>query len=177
MGERSHPRDAPRNRQLEASEAEGKGTGRLKPGLRTIAGVITEETYAALLAMRREREIPTMSKAVGEALREWALTRSVEGFKPQRTPDQGTGASGIDSGLKPGHVRVVAIQPWAEVRGLVREVVQDGLRVRVVLEDGGDTFAVVMPDAPCIIEIQVGMTVAIMRTDDAGREYVVRTLD
>ena len=162
---------------MDASGEEGTGTGKLKPGLRTVAGVISEEAHAALLALRRERGISTMSKAVGEALREWAGVREADGFKPGGAAERADGTPGGGSSLNPAEPRDVTLSPWQEVRGRVTRVTEDGPRVQVSLEDGGDVMGIHLPGPRRKPELRVGTRVAILRTDEPGREYIVRTLD
>lgn len=81
------------------------------------------------------------------------------------------------SSVKPAEPRQVTLSPWQEVRGLVREITEDERKVRVVLEDGGDVIVVGLPAPTQGPPIQVGTTVAILRTDEPGREYLVRTSD
>lgn len=164
---------------MDASGEEGTGTGKLKPGLRTVAGVVTEETHAALLALRRERGIATISKAVGEALREWAGLREADGFKPEAAADRVEGTPGGGPSLRPAETREVTLSPWQEVRGRVRMVAEDGPRVQISLENenGGDEMGIRLPGPRREPELRVGARVAILRTDEPGREYIVRTLD
>ncbi len=162
---------------MDTAEEEGRNTGKLKPGQRTAAGVVTQDVYDALLALQRRRRIPTISKTVGEALREWARQSDGGGLKPDAGGGGNLGTSDTGDGLKPTQPRDVTLSPWQEVRGLVREVREEGDGVRVVLEERGDLVALRLPRTPPGPRIREGATVAILRTDGAGPEFVVRTLD
>lgn len=159
-----------------AAAEEARGTGQLKAGRRTVAGVVTQEVYDALVALRRERGIPTMSQAVGDVLQEWARAGPSAGREPHETLDPRRRASAAEPGFKPTAAREVTLQPWEEVRGVVRDIEQDGPRVRIVLQDGVDTVALNMPMGPRGPPVETGARVAILRTD-GPREYVVRILD
>ncbi len=138
--------------------------------------MVTEETHGALLALKVERRITTMSKTVGEALWEWTKTRAARSFKLYAASAERIEASGDVSGLEPTEVREVSLQPWQEVRGLVKEWTEEGLEVRVVLEDQGDVLVIRLPGPPRRPLVEVGARVAILRTDHLAMEYVVRVL-
>lgn len=162
---------------MDAAEEEGRNTGKLKPGQRTVAGVVTQDVYDSLLALQRQRRIPTISKTVGEALREWARQSEGGGLKPDAAGGADVGTSGNTNGLKPTQPREVTLSPWQEVRGLLREVQEEGDGVRFVLEERGDLVALRLPRTLQGPRIRGGATVAILRTDGPGPEFVVRTLD
>ena len=59
--------------------------GRLRPGYEKVAGVVTSEIYRELLAFQTERNLPSLSQAVGQALREWRQERR----RAVQNPDNG----------------------------------------------------------------------------------------
>jgi len=50
-------------------------TGRLRKGYSRVAGVVRVEVMEELERLRRERNIPTMSQSLGDALDEWLRLR------------------------------------------------------------------------------------------------------
>ena len=159
---------------MDAPDEEGSPTGKLKPGQWTVAGVVTQDVFDALTALRAERGIPTTSKAVGEALREWAHARATAGFKPLAGGGGTPAGSGGDTGLKPSESREVTLSSWQEIRGRVTEIADEGRHMRLALEDKGSVVVVHLPASFRAPGVRVGATVAILRTDDPVREYLVR---
>lgn len=147
----------------------------MRAGLRTIAGVVTQDVYDRLLALQRERGIPTVSRAVGVALEEWAMGSPSGSLKPGADEDEGDEASGVNPSLKPAESREVTLSPWQEVRGLVKEVQVEGQHLCVVLEDRGGLLAIRLPNAVGGSRIAPGTRVAILRTD-APPGYAVRPM-
>ncbi len=150
---------------MDAKDEEAGRTGKLREGLRTVAGVVTQDVYDRLLALQRERGIPTMSRVVGIALQEWAQGMASGGFKLGAGEEEGVEGSGGNRSLKPAEPRDATLSPWQEVRGLVTEVRQEGQHLCVVLGDRGDLLAVRLPNAVGGPRIAPGARVAILRTD------------
>jgi hypothetical protein len=69
----------PRRRTARFEHSDGEGviapTGRLRPGYVRIAGVVRGEVKVALLELLLERDLPSLSQAVGLALEEWCTLR------------------------------------------------------------------------------------------------------
>jgi len=162
---------------VDTPDEEGTPTGKLKAGRRTVAGVVTQDVFDALTAFRAERGIPTTSRAVGEALGEWVLARAAGRLKPLTDRGESPGTSAGDTGFKPLESREVTLSAWQEVRGRVTEIADEGQRVRLALEDGRGVVLLRLPAALREPDVRVGAHVAILRTDEPGREYVGRTLD
>lgn len=160
---------------MDAEDEEASRTGKLRAGLRTVAGVVTQDVYDRLLAQQRERGIPTMSRVVGFALQEWARGMASSGFRPGAVEEEGVEVSGGNMSLKPAEPREATLSPWQEVRGLVKEVRQEGQHLCVVLRDGGDLLAVRLPKAVGGPRIAPGSRIAILRTDTPPG-YVMRPL-
>jgi len=49
--------------------------GQLRPGLRKVWGVVSDEAYAELVRFQAERGLPNLCRTVGAAVGEWARTR------------------------------------------------------------------------------------------------------
>ncbi len=160
---------------MDAKDEEASCTGKLRTGLRTVAGVVAQDVYDRLLALQRDRGISTMSRVVGVALQEWARGMVSSGFTPGADEGEGVEVSGGYQSLKPEEPREATLSPWQEVRGLVRGVRQDGQHLCVVLADSGDLLAVRLPKAVGGPRIAPGSRIAILRTDTPPG-YVVRPL-
>ncbi len=57
-------------------------TGKLRAGLARVAGVATVEVVEELRKLMTEQGLPTFSKAVGVALKEWLLLRRTRAINP-----------------------------------------------------------------------------------------------
>ena len=69
-------------------EAVETPTGRLRAGYVRVAGVATVEAYRELERLRGERELPTISKALGVALEAWLETRRSGVTNPGRAAEE-----------------------------------------------------------------------------------------
>ena len=78
--------------------------------------------------------------------------------------------------MKPSESREVILSAWQEVCGRVTEIADEGRQVRLAL-DGKGVVLVRLPATFRAPGIRTGGMVAILRTDDPGREYLVRALD
>ena len=65
--------------------------GQLRPGLRKIWGVVSDEAYAELLRFEAERDLPNLCQTVGAAIGEWARTRRGRVRNPSEDPAAGGG--------------------------------------------------------------------------------------
>ena len=108
---------------MDTSGEEGIPTGRLRPGHRTVAGVVADDVYAALRRSQDERGLPSMSRAVGEALLAWARGRAEPPAGVERSSAGEPPAESTDVGdaLKPPEVPL-ALEPWQEVAGRIIRV-------------------------------------------------------
>jgi hypothetical protein len=73
-------------------------SGRLRPGLEKVAGVVPVEVRDALVELQRTRGLPSMSRAVGEALTEWWASRADAVLNPGPRPTALAGP-GPDGGV------------------------------------------------------------------------------
>jgi hypothetical protein len=92
---------------VDAREEKGEGdaAGRLKPGQRTVAGVVTDDVYEALLRFQRDLGLSSMSRAVGRALLDWTAHA---GFKPRAGEADPVASPGAPEGLKLAETRAAA---------------------------------------------------------------------
>ena len=77
-------------------------------------------------------------------------------------------------GLKPADARAVELESWQEVRGIVREVVRQGVSMRLIVDGAGGAVAITLPASAGCDNLTKGTRVAILRTDEPTREYVIR---
>ncbi|HLE45364.1 MAG TPA: hypothetical protein VI915_00025 [Thermoplasmata archaeon] len=159
------------------AEAEGGETiGRLRPGFRSVAGVVPDDVYEALVRLR-ESEGLTMSQAVGRVLTGWQRARHAPraGLEPTEGARTTRETADPGRGLEPTETRTVAMGAWQEVVGIVRAVEASPAGLRIVLQDPVGSFAVALPGEPVGHDLLVpGTRVGILRTDRVGAEYVVR---
>lgn len=93
-----------------------------------------------------------------------------------RPKAEGTTTPGRESDLSSRPVEVI-LNPWEEVTGTVGEVVTVGNGLRVTLETPDGRAVLILgkqPRGPN--RLTRGARVAILRTDDPAREYVVRRI-
>jgi len=65
--------------------------GQLRPGLRKIWGIVSDEAYAELVRFQAERGLPNLCQTVGTVVREWARTRRSGVQNPSEEPAVGAG--------------------------------------------------------------------------------------
>jgi hypothetical protein len=161
---------------VDTSGEEGIPTGRLRPGHRTVAGVVADDLYAALRRLQDERGLPSMSRAVGEALLAWAMGRaerptSVErsstGEPPEESTDAGDALNPLEAPL--------ALEPWQEVTGRIVRITDEDRGFRVVLATPTGSIAVSLGTRPTGASLVEGHRVAILRTEGSPG-WVVRSL-
>jgi len=73
-------------------------SGRLRPGFGRIAGIARVEALEELLRFREERNLPTRSQALCEALQEWYLAR-LSGLLTPRTGPETPATAGMPQGV------------------------------------------------------------------------------
>ena len=65
--------------------------GQLRPGLRKVWGVVSDEAYAELVRFQAERGLPNVCQTVGAAVEEWARTRRGGVLNPSEEAAEGGG--------------------------------------------------------------------------------------
>jgi len=66
--------------------------GQLRPGLRKVWGVVSDEAYSELLRFQTERGLPNLCQTVGSAVGEWARIRRNGVLNPSEEPTLGGSA-------------------------------------------------------------------------------------
>jgi hypothetical protein len=61
--------------------------GQLRPGLRKVWGVVSDDAYAELVRFQAERGLPNLCQTVGAAIGEWAQTRRNGVLNPSEEPE------------------------------------------------------------------------------------------
>ena len=63
--------------------------GQLRPGLRKVWGVVSDDAFAELVRFQAERGLPNLCQTVGAAVEEWARTRRRRVLNPSEEPEAG----------------------------------------------------------------------------------------
>lgn len=83
-----------------------------------VAGVATVEAVEALCSFQREREFPTLSKALGAALEEWSATRAKRVGRLGRVAEDQSAEPAAEGVLHPPNAQGEAFPSVVRILGL-----------------------------------------------------------